>query len=188
MSRRISALVAVGALALALLKPAEAVAKKKPRPAVMTQYLNWGGDCSGAGFLALAHVPNPDSCALFFPQLGNEYYFAGSEGMPFVLEADKAATLDFTLSSVVTAAAEFEAVLSATVGDEQVEVAAATAGVQAASSLGGTDVHFDLQPAAELDNTKVSALNLTITWTDGVTYSSIDLDSGTAKLVLYGFK
>lgn len=186
MNRKIAAILAVGALAGALLSPAHAVAKKKARPLVMTQYLNWGGDCGGAGYLALSHTANPDSCALFFPEVASEHYFAGSQGMPFVLDADQDVTVDFTLNSVVTAAAEFQATLTATVGGEQVDVASATTTVQVAR--GATPVHFDLEPARALDNAKVSALNLTITWTDGITYSSIDLDSGTAQLVARGFK
>ena len=186
MRRKFVVILAVTAVAGCLLNPVDAAAKKRARPVTMTQFLNWGGDCAGSGYLALSHVPNPDSCALYFPELGNEHYFAGSQGMPFALDADQAVTVDFDLSSVVTAAAEFEARLSATVGDEQVDVATGTVAIQAAR--GSTPVHFDLEPAAELDNAKVSGLSLTITWTEGVTYSSIDLDSGTAQMVVHGVK
>lgn len=186
MSRKIMAVLAVSVLAGCVLNPVDAAAKRRARPVVMTQFLNWGGDCAGSGYLALSHVPNPDSCALYFPELGSEYYFAGGEGMPFTLDSDEKVTLDFDLNSVVTAAAEFEAALSATAGGEQVEVASATTTVQVGN--GATAVHFDLEPAAELDDARLSGLNLTITWTDGVTYSSIDLESGSARLVLHGLK
>lgn len=186
MSRKTMAILAVGAVVGLLVNPAGAAAKKRLRPMTMTQFLNWGGDCAGSGYLALSHVPNPESCALYFPELTSQHYFGGSEGMPFVLDADQKVTVDFDLNSVVTAAAEFEAVLSATVDDDQVDVASATVAVQVAN--GSTPVHFDLEPAPALDNAKVSGLNLTIAWSDGVTYSTIDLDSGTAQMVVRGFK
>lgn len=187
MNRKIGTILAVGALVGCLLNPAEAVAKKRLRPVTMTQYLNWAGDCAGAGYLALAHTPNPDSCALFFPEIAaREYYFGGAQGMPFVLDADQPVAVDFNLSSVATAAAQFDVTLSVMVGDERVEAASASTSVQLGQ--GSTPIHFDLEPDAALDNVKVSAVNLTIGWTDGATYSSIDLDSGTAQMVLRGFK
>lgn len=189
MSRRTTAiLAAIGAAAL-LAAPADAIAKKKAtaRPVTLTQYLNWAGDCAGGGFLSLKHTLNPDSCALFFPELGNSYTFGGAEGLPMTLDASQPVTVDFSLSNVVTAAADFEAVLAASVGDEQVELASATVSVPAAP-IGDVPVHFDLEPATEFDKQKITGLSLQITWTGGVTYSSIDLDSGTAQMVVHGFK
>lgn len=177
--------VAAVAAAGLLIAPAGAKPKTKESAAGTKYYLNWGGDCGGSGYLALEHVSNPDACALFFPELGSSYYFGGSDGMPFALDADRTITVDFNLATVVTAAAEFEAVLSATVGRRQVEVASATATVLAAGPVGGSPVHFDLEPSPGLDEAKVAALNLTISWTDGVTYSSMDLESGTATMVVH---
>lgn len=188
MTRRSTAILAAVAAAALLVAPTGALAKKKPapRPVTVTQYLNWGGDCAGAGFLALTHTPNPDSCALFFPELANTHAFGGAEGLPIALDASQPVTVDFTLSNVATAAADFEAALSATVGDEQVDIGSATVNVPATPD--DVPLHFDLEVPAELDKAKVTALTLQITWTGGFTYSSIDLDSGTAQLVVNGFK
>jgi hypothetical protein len=189
MSRRTTAVLAAVAAAALLVAPADAVAKKKgkPRPVTLTQYLNWGGDCAGAGFLSLKHIPNPDSCALYFPGLADTYFFGGAEGLPMALDATRPVTVDFTLSNVATAAADFEAVLSATVAGDQVELASASVNVPVAPG-GSVPVHFDLEPSADFDKATVTGLNLQITWSGGVTYSSIDLDSGTARMVVRGFK
>ncbi len=190
MVRRVAAVLLVLALAGAVAGPATAKKKKpKPKPPVAvatTYHMNWEGDCAGAGFLSLTATPNPDSCALFFPELGSTYGFAGSEGLPFALDATQPATVDFTLDSVISAAAEFEALLSAEVNGEQVDVASATATVTAANQ--STALHFDLEPDAALDKAVPAGLNLTITWTDGVTYSQMDLNGAPASLVIHGFK
>ncbi len=193
MLRRVTALVLVVALATLVGGPVQAKKKKKPKPppapapVAVTFHMNWGGDCEGAGFLSLASVPNPDECALFFPELGNSYAFPATEGLPFGLDATKAITVDFELSSAATAAGEFEAVMTGTVGGQDVEIARATQTVLVAANE-STPVHFDLQPDAALDKAEVSALTLTINWTGGLTFSTIDLSSGTSTTVVNGYR
>lgn len=182
MVRRLTAVVAAVALAALAVAPADAAAKTK-KAAPKTYYLNWAGDCSGSGYLSLKPVPNPDDCALFFPQLGDTHFFAGSEGMPFALDATKTIPVDFNLSTVASAAAEFEALLTATVGGAQVDVASATTSVQVAGP-GATPVHFDLEPDPALHRAKVSSLTLTIRWTSGFTYSSMQVGTEGSRMIV----
>jgi hypothetical protein len=189
MVRRITALILVAALAGLVVSPAEAKKKKKkaPAPVAITYYMNWMGDCAGGGYLALVATPNPDDCALYFPGLGETYSFPGSEGTPFALDATKPITVDFQLITVVTAAAEFEAVLTGTINGEEKPIASATQTVIAGTSAARVPLHFDLEPDAALNNAQITGLNLTINWTSGVTYSTIDFDSG-ATMVVNGLK
>jgi hypothetical protein len=187
MARRMTALVLIVALAGLIASPVEAKKKRKPAPVAVTYYLNWLGDCAGSGFMALEPAPNPDSCALFFPGLGDTYSFPGSEGLPFALDATEPITVDFGLGTVASVAAEFEAVLSGTVDGEDKQIASGTQTVVAAGP-GTTPVHFDLEADPALDNTSVTALTLTINWTGGVTYSSMQLEEGGANMVIHGIK
>jgi hypothetical protein len=149
--------------------------------------MNWAGDCAGSGYLALVATPNPDDCALYFPGLGDSYSFPGSEGTPFALDATKPIAVDFVLAHRVTVAADFEAVLTGTINGEMTPIASGTQTIVAGVAGLPTPVHFDLEPDAALNNATVTGLNLTINWTNGLTYSSIDFDSG-ATLIMNGFK
>ena len=182
-------MLAAVAAAAALVAPVDALAKPQGRlrPAVLTQYLNWGGDCGGGGFLSRQHTPNPDSCALYY-HLRTTNSFGGSEGFPILLDARRPVVVDFSMFTIATAAADFDVILSGTVGGKQVEIGSATHSVTA-SALGYTSVRLELQPPAELDLAKVTALNLEVSWrTNGFTISEMDLDSGFSKLVVRGFK
>ena len=53
MIRRITAVALALALAGLISAPASAkAAKAQPKPTSLVYYLNWSGDCAGAGFLA----------------------------------------------------------------------------------------------------------------------------------------
>jgi hypothetical protein len=149
--------------------------------------MNWGGDCAGSGYLALAPAPNPDACALYFPGLGDSYSFPSSEGTPFVLDATKPIPVDFVLSHVASAQAAFEAVLTATIKGESTPIASANQTILVGMSGMPTPVHFDLEPDAALNNAVVTGLALTISWTDGFSYSTIDFDAG-ATVIINGAK
>jgi hypothetical protein len=184
MFRRITAALLVVALAGLMPASVEAKKTKKPKGVEVVLQMNWQGDCAGSGYLAAETIPNPDDCALFFPGLGDTYSFHDIEGTAFKLNAKKGMTVDFSLSSVVTVAADFEAVLNGTVGGKDVTIASAT---DQMTSVVDEEIHFDLEPDKKLHKKKVSSLNLTITWTNGVTYSSIDFNAG-APVVMYGYK
>jgi hypothetical protein len=186
MTRKIASVVLVALLASVITGPVEA--KKKPKPAPITYYLNWGGDCAGYGFLSLTSQPNDASCALFFPELGNSYSFFGDEGTPFALDTSKVITLDFVLNQVASLAADFEVVLEGTVNGKSAEIASGTQTVLVGVSATPAAVHYDLEPDASLNGARISDLRLTVTWTNGVTYSTMDLQSGSATLVISGAK
>jgi hypothetical protein len=183
-------LVLALALAGLIAAPVDAKRRRKPRklrPKVVTYQMNWGGDCAGGGYLGLETVPNPDSCALYFPELGNSYSFPATEALGFKLNAKKTVTVDFTLNHVASVAADFEAVLEGTVNGKTKEFASQTQTITAATNAQATPVHFDLDPADTLHKGKVSALYLTVSWTNGVTYSTINFDAG-APVVVHGYK
>ena len=186
MSRKVASVVLIAFLVSVVAAPVEA--KKKDKPAPSTYYLNWGGDCAGAGFLSLTPQPNPDSCALFFPGLGDSYSFFGSEGTPLTLDAGKTVTVDFVLNQVASVAADFDVVLEGTVNGKSKEIASGTQTVLAGTTVTPASVHYDLEPDASLDKAKISDLRLTVTWSNGVTYSTMDLESGSATLVINGGK
>lgn len=185
MTRKVMALLLVLTVAGAVAAPASAK-RKPPKPAPATYYLNWLGDCSGAGFLSLKPEPNPDGCALFFPELGSSHSFGAVDGLPLTLAATDIA-VDFELRHVATVAGEFQVDLTATVGGEQVTVGTATASVVAAG-LGRTALHFDLAPDAALQGAKLETMTLTVSWTDGVSYSSVAVEEGTATMVVHRAK
>ncbi|MGI8407286.1 MAG: hypothetical protein ACR2L3_02085, partial [Actinomycetota bacterium] len=89
MMRKITALILIAALTGLIMSPAEAKKKKKPVAVTSTQYLNWLGDCAGSGYLSLEPVVNDESCALFFPGVGDTHAFPGSEGLPLTLDASQ---------------------------------------------------------------------------------------------------
>ncbi len=180
--------LAVGLVALLTIAvPGSAVAKKKPAaPTEITYFLNWGGDCAGSGYLALAPASNDGACALFFPGLGDTYSFGGKEGMPFTLDASKTITLDFMLSQVVTAAADFQVVLEGTIGGKTKEIASGTQTVLVGTPAMAQAMHYDLEPDASLDKQKVTSLTLTVTWAGGVTYSQMDFANSTLVIGALG--
>ncbi len=167
--------------------PVEAAKKKKPKPIVVTYHLNWFGDCEGAGYLSASAVPNPDNCALFFPGIGDTYSFPASEGNAFSLDATQPITVDFDLSSAASVVTEYEVVVTATIAGEEKQIASGTQMVVAAA-YGITPVHYELEPDAALAKATVTRLTATVSWTSGMTYSKIDLDSGTAIMTIHGRK
>ena len=185
--RKIGIVALVVALAGLVVSPVEAKKRKKAVPVQVTYYMNWFGDCAGSGVLGLETVPNPDACALYFPGLGDSFSFPGSEGFPFALDVSKPITVDFSLSTVVTVAADFEVVLEGTIGDEDKVIASGTQTVLAATNANPPAVHYDLEPDAALDKAQITHLTLTISWTNGATYSTIDFDAA-PNLVINGFK
>ncbi|HEV2756576.1 MAG TPA: hypothetical protein VG318_12470 [Actinomycetota bacterium] len=183
MSRKITALVLLALAAGLVSAPAQA---KKPVPPT-TYYISWAGDCAGAGYLATKASPNPDACALFFPELGSSYSFGALDGLPFALDAGKPLAVDFSLSHVASVAAKFDVTVSGQVNGKDTEIAAGSTTVVAAGP-GSTPVHLDLEPDAALHRGKVTMLSLTVTWSEGVTYSQMQLEGGDATLVLSRLK
>ncbi|HYI46441.1 MAG TPA: hypothetical protein VE174_13370 [Actinomycetota bacterium] len=58
---------------------------------------------------------------------------------------------------------------------------------QLTAAAGGGELHFELDADDKLDKGKVTALSVSIVWTGGVTYSSIDFDTG-APVTIDGYK
>ena len=186
MFRRALIPILVVAIAGSIAGPVEA--KKKPRPKAVTYFLNWAGDCAGGGYLSLKSVPNEGtSCALFFNTQSESLSFPATEGLPLLLDATKPITLDFDLTNVVQATAEYEAVLTSSIKGDRETIATATQTVTA-QALGSTAVHFDLEPDAALNRARMNDLNLTINLKSGVSYSTLDVQSGTAQLEIHGLK
>ena len=183
MSRKATALVLAALVAGLVAGPVQA---KKAVPA-STYYISWAGDCTGVGYLADKPSPNPDACALFFPELGSSYSFGAIDGLPVVLDARKPIPVDFSLSHVASVAATFDVTLSGEVDGKDAEIGAGTATVTA-SGPGSTPVHLDLEPDPSLHKGKVTRLTLTVTWSDGVTYSQMELEEGNATVVLSRLK
>lgn len=183
MSRRITGLLLVALVAGLVATPVQA--KKAAGPA--TYYISWAGDCAGSGYLATASSPNPDACALYFPGLGDSHSFAAVAGLPLVLDARKAILVDFSLGHVASVAADFDVTLTGEVDGKDVEIATDTASVVAAGP-GSTPVHVDLDPDDSLVKGKVTRLILTVTWSGGATYSQMELEEGTATVVLSRLK
>lgn len=189
MPRKLIVLAILSALiAGATVMPVAAAKKKKqPKPIAVTYHLNWFGDCEGGGYLSAEAVPNPDNCALFFPGIVDTYSFPASEGSAFSLDATQPITVDFDLSSAASAATEYEVVVTATIAGEEKQIASGTQMVLAAA-YGITPVHYELEPDAAFDKATVATLTATVSWVSGMTYSKIDLDSGTATITTHGFK
>jgi hypothetical protein len=57
-----------------------------------------------------------------------------------------------------------------------------------ATGPGSTPVHVELDPEDSLHKAKLTALTLTVTWSDGVTYSQMELEEGGATLVVSRLK
>jgi len=190
MIRRATAVVLT--LALAGLISAPVAAKpKQPKPTNLTYYLNWSGDCAGSGYLADKITPNPDACALYFPGLmapqpspWGGYEFPAYKFSAFKLNAKKPITVDFTLSNIGSVAADFVVSVNGTVNGKEVTIGSAT---QQVTSPVSEALHFELDPADELDKGKVTYLSVSIIWTGGVTYSQIDFDAG-APVAIAGYK
>lgn len=192
MIRRVTALALTLALAGLIPAPASAkAAKAQSKPTNLVYYLNWAGDCAGSGFLAPQLRANPDSCALYFPGLMNPapslyggHVFPAIKLRAFDLNADKPITVDFRLSNVSSVAADFVVTVDGTIDGKDVTIGSAT---QQVTSPVAEDLHFEIDPAAELDEGRVTGLSVSIDWTGGVTYSSIDIDAG-APVVIAGYK
>jgi hypothetical protein len=183
MSRKLTAFV-LAALAAGLVA-APVQAKKTVPPS--TYYISWAGDCTGMGYLATKPSPNPDACALFFPELGSSYTFGATDGLPIVLDAGKAIPVHFSLSHVASAAATFDVTLSGQVNGKDAEIGAGSA-TFTANGPGSTPVHLDIEPDPSLHKGKVTRLSLTVTWSDGVTYSQMQLEDGSATVVVSRLK
>ena len=100
------------------------------------------------------------------------------------LNAKKPITVDFRLSNVSSVAADFVVTVEATVDGKDVTLGSAT---QQVTSPLAEELHFEIDPDDELDRGKVTALSVSVDWTGGVTYSSIDLDAG-APVAIAGYK
>jgi hypothetical protein len=182
MFRRLAAVVMVVALAGLIAAPADAK-KKSPE---LTFYMGWYGDCAGAGLLSITRPETPESpCALYFPTLGDSHAFGGSEGMPFSLDATRPVVVDVTLSHVASAAADFEVVVEGTIKGKDRVIASGSQTVVAGAFVQATPLHFELEADPALNKGKISYLTVTISWTNGVTYSQIDF-SQPATVVLGG--
>ncbi len=162
-------------------------AKRKTRARPITYWMNWIGDCSGYGLLAATFQANPDDCALFFPGLGTEHAFVGPAGADITLDASREVVVDFELTHVAQVAAEFEVELTAFVDGEEQTIASGTQTVLAAG-VGRTPLHYELEADPALDRKVLESVTLTVAWTSGVSYSSIDLQNGSGAVVLGSFK
>ena len=181
MGRKLFTALLVASLAGGVAPAVEA--KKRARPRPLMYYMNWVGDCSGSGLLAAKFVANPDDCALFVPGLRSEHVFVGPVATPFRLDASREVTVDFELTHVAQVAAEFEVELTATV-DGDTKTVATGAQTIVAAGIGRTLLHYDLEPDPALDGRTLEGLSLTVTWTSGVSYSSIDLQNGSGAVVI----
>jgi hypothetical protein len=156
--------------------------KKRGSPAPITYFMNWDGDCTAGGYLSLAPVPNPSACAQYVPAADTSHIFRATGQAPFVLDATKTIAVDFEIDHIVTGAAEFEVVLEATFGKDTKVIASGTHAVTAATGLEPTAVHLELEPDAALHMAKVSYLAATVAWTEGATWSRLDMESGNASI------
>jgi hypothetical protein len=187
MSRKLVHLLLGLALVGLIAGPVEA-GKKRGSPAPITYFMNWDGGCDAGGYLSLTPAPNPDGCAQFFPGFEPSHTFRATGQAPFVLDATKAISVDFELDHIVTGAAEFEVVLEATIGKRTEVIASGSQAVTAATAMEPTAVHLELEPDAGLHLDKLSYLIATVTWTDGATWSVIDMENGNASVVFNGAK
>lgn len=182
MFRRFTAIVMVVAIAGAIAAPADAK-RKSPE---MTYYMDWYGDCAGGGLLTNVQPDPPESpCALYFPTLGDSHMFGGDQGMPFSLDTTKPVVVDVTLTHVVSATADFEVEVEGTVKGKDRLIASDVQTVVAGTFVENTPLHFELEADPALNKAKISYLTVTLSWTNGVTYSQIDF-SQSATVVLGG--
>jgi hypothetical protein len=180
------------AVVLAGLISAPVGAKPKgPKATTLVYYMNWAGDCAGSGFLAPKLEGNPDGCALYFPglmppapSLYGGHVFPALSLRPFKLNAKQPISVDFRLSNVSSVAADFVVTVEGTVNGKDVTIGSAT---QQVTSPVGVQLHFEVDPAAELDKGKVTGLSVSVDWTGGVTYSQIDFESG-PSVTIPGYK
>ena len=193
MTRRITALLVILVLAGLVVSPADAAKKKKkkkvkkPVAVTSTQYLAWVGDCTGSAMLSPTVAPNPDACALFFPELGSTFTFAGTAPAGLKLNAAKPITVDFSLSQVATAAADFRVDVTATVAGKEMTLATGTETITA-EAQSSHPFHYELKPDAAANGKVLTSLAVTVTWASGFTYSSMEIEPGDDPVVIHGFK
>ena len=186
MSRKLAHLALALALVALIAGPVQA-GKNRRSPGPTTFFLNWDGGCDGGGYLSSAPVPNPAACAQYFPVANLSHAFRATGQAPFILDATKTISVDFVLDHIVSGAAEFEVVVEATIGKatagtrSQV-IASGTQAVTAETGFDPTTFHYELEPDAALHLAKASYATVTITWTDGATWSTIDMESGNASV------
>jgi hypothetical protein len=150
--------------------------------------MNWDGGCDGGGYLSLKAVPNPAACSQYLPGTERSHTFRASGQAPFVLDATKPIAVDFTLDHIVSGAAEFEVTLEATIGNQTRVIASGAQAVTAETAWEPTAFHYDLEPDVNLHLAKISYPSVTITWSDGATWSNIDMESGNATVAFTGAK
>ena len=161
---------------------------KKPIPVTSTQFLAWEGDCTGSGILAAAASPNPDHCALFFPELGSTYKFSSTGPTAFKLDGAKPIKVDFSLFHEATVAADFKVDVTATVAGKEMTVATGTVTITAAQPESSTPMHYEMKPDAAANGQVLSNVAVTVTWENGVSFSTMELEGGDAPVVIHGFK
>jgi hypothetical protein len=177
------------ALALALVgliaEPAGA-GKNRRSPAPITYFMNWDGGCDGGGYLSSAPAPNPAACAQYVPTITSHAFRATGQA-PFILDPAKTISVDFELDHIVSGAAEFEVVVEATIGKATTGtrsrvIASGTQAVTAETGFEPTVFHYELEPDAGPQLVKASYPIVTIKWTDGATWSQLDMESGNASV------
>jgi hypothetical protein len=182
MSRKLAhvslALAFVGLIA----GPVEA-GRNRRSPAPVTYFMNWDGGCDGGGYLSLVAAPNADACAQYVPGTDTSHAFRASGQAPFVLDATKPISVDFEVDHIVSGAAEFEVVLEATIGGgHSKQIASGTQAVVAETGVEPSAFHYEFEPDQGLHLAKVSYPIVTVTWTDGATWSRLDMESGNASV------
>lgn len=186
MRTKLTTILLVTVLVVGMGTPSEARNRKHAKPATTVLYLNWLGDCTGSGFLDTKPTMNSGACALYFPGAGgvggSSYDFPAAGGVPFELDAARDLSLDIELQNVASVAATFDVVVNGSIDGDDKEIASGSQTVTAPA--GAASVHLDLPPDKALDGAVVNKLDLTVTWSGGVTYSSIDIESGTSNLVV----
>ena len=186
MSRKMVNLALVLALVGLIAGPVRA-GKPRKSPAPVTYFMNWDGGCDGGGYLSSAPAPNPDACAQYVPGDDPSHAFTGSRQARFIIDATKTISVDFEVDHIVSGAAEFEVVVEATIGkaaagEEAKVIASGSQAVTAETGFEPTAFHYELEPDADLHLAKASYLTVTIAWTDGATWSRLDMESGNASV------
>lgn len=185
MSRKLAYLSLALAFVGLIAGPVEA-GKNRRSPVPITYFMNWDGGCDGGGYLSLTAAPNPGACAQYVPGTDTSHTFRASGQAPFILDATKPISVDFEVDHIVSGAAEFEVVLEATIGKDTMEIASGTQAVVVETGLEPTALHYEFKPDPSLHLAKVSYPVVTVTWTDGATWSTLDMESGNASVAFNG--